>query len=236
MSASEQLGVLAVGPHPDDVEIACGGTLLLLRQAGIACAIVDLTRGEMGSRGTAEDRDREAKAAATRLSLRLRRNLGLPDTGVRDDDHATGLLVAQIRELRPQLLLAPVADDVHPDHTAAAHLAARAFFLAGLRHHLPAAGPAFRPRLLLRYPGNRPITATLCIDITAVAEQKAELIRCYQSQLGIAGAGHFVQGTDLLGRAQARDRYWGSAIGVAAAEAFCSDGPLPVCDPRTLFP
>lgn len=233
--AATEVGALAIGPHPDDVEIACGGTLLMLQQAGIHCAIVDVTRGEMGSRGTAGDRDREAAAATVLLGLAARINLGLSDTNVRDDDHSTRLLVAQIRQLRPRVLLAPVALDVHPDHVATAGLAARAFFLAGLRNFASETGAAFRPRLLLRYPGNQPITPTLCVDISSVAAAKAAVVRCYQSQLGAGPKGHFVQGRDLLERSQARDHFWGSTIGVAAAEGFCCEGPLPITDLRSIF-
>ena len=96
-----QCDVLAFGPHPDDVEIGCGGTLLLMKQAGMKVAIVDCTRGEMGSRGTAADRDAEAEAAAAALGLDARANLGLKDTGIRDDDDATDLVVGAIRAARP---------------------------------------------------------------------------------------------------------------------------------------
>ena len=123
--------VLALGPHPDDVEIATAGTLLLLRAAGRTITVVDFTRGEMGSRGTATERAAEAAAAAQKIGLLERHNLGLPDTGLRLDDHSTNLLVAALRSSRPQVLLAPHAHDVHPDHTVAAQITERAFFLAG---------------------------------------------------------------------------------------------------------
>lgn len=230
------IDVLALGPHPDDVEIACGGTLLKLTAAGRSVVVVDVTRGEMGSRGTAADREREAAAAATRLGLRERRNLGLPDTGVRADDDAVRRLVAVLRELRPHLLLAPVLRDVHPDHVASATLADRAFFFAGLRQFAPDLGAPFRPAMVLRFPGNQPVEPTLCVDISDVVAAKAELIRCYASQLAAGQRGHFVQGLDLLERVEVRDRFWGARIAVRAAEAFCSDGPLPLSDLRSLMP
>lgn len=227
--------VLAIGPHPDDVEIATAGTLLLLLQAGHRLAVVDCTRGEKGSRGTVAEREAEARAASERLGLTTRVNLGLPDTGVRVDDHATDALVAALRTVRPQLLLAPHELDVHPDHTAVAQLAGRAMFLAGLRNYAPQLGAPHRPRVLLRYPGNRPVPPTLVVDITAVADQKAEVVRCFRSQLNPPDRSHLTLGLDVSERADVRDRFHGASIGVRAGEPFVHDGPLPVRELRALL-
>ncbi|MBK8099223.1 MAG: bacillithiol biosynthesis deacetylase BshB1 [Planctomycetes bacterium] len=227
--------VLLIGPHPDDVELAAAGTILRLIAAGHTVSIVDLTRGEKGSRGTVQDRDAEAGDAAKALGLRERHNLGLPDTGVSADDAATGLLVAAIRSARPNLLFSPHARDVHPDHVAAAALAERAFFLAGLVHWEPAAGPPHRPRLHIRYPGNTPVEPSFVVDIADLQERKADVIRCYRSQLRPADRSHLTQGLDILERTQVRDRFHGTRIGCAAAEAFCLDGPLPLRDLRPLM-
>lgn len=218
--------VLAIGPHPDDVEIAAAGTLLLLGQAGHAVSIVDCTRGEMGSAGSVEQRDAEAAAAATALGLRQRLNLGLPDANLHADDGTTDLLVGVIRAARPRLLFAPLAIDPHPDHVAAADATTRAFFLAGLKKHRPERGEAFRPTTLLRYPLNRPVEPTIAIDISAVADQKAAVVRCYGSQIAPPDRSHLLQGVDLLERTEIRDRFHGARIGVRAAEPFCHDGPL----------
>ncbi len=222
--------VLALGAHPDDVEIAAAGLLLLLRKAGRTVAIVDATRGEAGSRGTAAERAAEAAAAAQALGVAQRLNLGLPDTGLRVDDAACDLLVAALRTARPSLLLAPLARDVHPDHIALAQLAERAFFLAGLKNHRPQLGAPHRPRRLLRYPGNVPVEPTIAVDISAVAEQKAAVLRCYRSQLAPPDRRHLSQGLDVLERAEVRDRFFGARIGVRAAEPFWQDGPLAVGD------
>jgi bacillithiol biosynthesis deacetylase BshB1 len=222
--------VLALGPHPDDVEIAAAGTLLLLRAAGRTVTIVDFTRGEMGSRGTADERDAEAAAAAALLSLLERRNLRLPDTGLRVDDPTTNLLVAAFRSARPQVLLAPHAADVHPDHTAAAQVTERAWFLAGLRHYHPELGAPHRPRLFLRYPGNQPVEPTVVVDVSRVVEAKAGVVRCYRSQLAPPDRGHLFLGLDVLERAQVRERFFGARIGVAAGEPFWCNGPLPLTD------
>lgn len=222
--------VLALGPHPDDVEIGVGGTLLLLRQKGASLAAVDCTRGEKGSRGSVAERDAEAAAAGKLLGLAVRHNLGLPDTGVRVDDAATNALVATLRTVRPRLLFAPHADDVHPDHTAVAELAGRACFLAGLRHYQPQLGAPHRPRVLLRYPGNRPVPATFVVDITQVAAAKAEVVRCFRSQMNPPDRSHLTLGLDVLERALVRDQFHGASIGVRAGEPFVADGPLPVAD------
>jgi bacillithiol biosynthesis deacetylase BshB1 len=222
--------VLALGPHPDDIEIGVGGTLLLLRQKGASIAVVDCTRGEKGSRGTVAERDAEAAAAGKLLGLSVRHNLGLPDTGVRVDDAATNALVAVLRTMRPRILLAPHADDVHPDHTAVAELAGRACFLAGLRNYEPQLGAPHRPRVLLRYPGNRPVPATFVVDISAVAAAKADVVRCFRSQLNPPDRAHLTLGLDVWERADLRDRFHGASIGVRAGEPFVVDGPLPVAD------
>ena len=227
--------VLALGPHPDDVEISAAGTLLLLGQAGKRLAIVDCTHGEKGSRGTAAERNTEAAAAAHLLGLDLRTNLGLPDTRVRVDDGATNALVELLRGIKPTLFLAPHSNDVHPDHVAAANLAERAFFLAGLRNYEPQLGSAHRPRWLVRYPGNRPVPPSFVVDITSVAARKAEVVRCYRSQLHPPDRSHLVLGLDVLERAEVRDRFFGARIGVRAAEPYWHDGPLPVRDAAALL-
>jgi len=227
--------VLAFGPHPDDIEIAAAGTLLLAIAGKQSVSLVDLTRGEKGSRGTVNDRDAEAAAAAKKLGVKERVNLRLPDAGIVVDEHNTNLLVAALRSARPTLLLAPHVRDVHPDHTAAAQLAERAFFLAGLRNHESQLGAPHRPRLFLRYPGNQPIEPSLVVDISAIASAKADVVRCYRSQMNPPDRAHLVQGLDLLERAEVRDRFHGARIGVRAAEAFWHDGPLPVRDLRLLL-
>ncbi|MCA8978307.1 MAG: bacillithiol biosynthesis deacetylase BshB1 [Planctomycetes bacterium] len=220
--------VLAFGPHPDDIEIAAAGTLLRLRRQGFSVSLLDFTRGEKGSRGTAAERELEAAAAARQLDVLQRSNLGLPDTGITADDLTANLLVRALRTARPRLLLAPVAKDAHPDHIAAALATDRAFFLAGLKNHAPEFGAPWRPAVVLRYPGNHPIEPTIVVDISDLAAAKADVVRCYASQLAPPDRGHLVQGLDLLERAEVRDRFYGARIGVRAAESFWHDGPLPL--------
>lgn len=227
--------LLAIGPHPDDVEIGAAGALLLAIAAGHTASIVDLTRGEMGSRGSADERAAEAKAAAARLGVQERLNLGLPDTRVQVDAASIDLLVAALRSARPRILLAPVAVDVHPDHVAGAQLVERAFFLAGLVNHRPDLGAPHRPRLLLQYPGNQAIEPSVVVDISSVQADKDAALRCYRSQLAPPDRRHpdrrhLLQGLDVRERAEVRDRFFGARIGVAAAEPFVHAGPLPLRD------
>lgn len=227
---------LFLGPHPDDVEIACSGAILRLVGSGKKVAIVDCTGGEMGSQGTAAERKQEAIAAAATLGVAERRNLDLPDTAVAVDDDSIHRLVRALRELRPQLLFAPHEKDVHPDHVAAAHLASKAWFFAGLRRYEPDLGEPHRPRMLIRYPGNIPAEPTFALDISDLAEKKAAAIRCYRSQLVADGArAHLVQRLDILERAQVRDRFYGARTGCALAEPYVVDGPVLLRDLGSLF-
>lgn len=222
--------VLCIGAHPDDVEIAMGGTVLKLVQSGRSVSLLDLTAGEMGTRGSAAERAAEADAAAQLLGLQQRLQLGLRDTALAVDEPSTEALVAALRRTRPTLLFAPVAEDVHPDHRAAAALAERATFFAGLANFAPGLGPPHRPRLVLRYLGNVPVEPRLVVDISAVAAQKAAVLRCYASQLQPPDRRHLTQGLDVLERAEVRDRFFGARVACAAAEPFWLNGPLPLRD------
>lgn len=217
--------VMVLGAHPDDAEMACGGVLLQLVAAGRRVCVVDMTRGEMGTRGDAETRARECHAATRMLGIEHRRNLGLPDGMLRDDNASLDAVVATIRKLQPRILLAPHWQDVHPDHRAGAEIARRAFFHAGLRGYRENM-PPFRPDLLAHYPGNDALLPSFCVDISAVVAKKREVIECYASQVGNPDASHMVRKLSYLERVEARDRYFGAMIGSTAAEPFCVEGPL----------
>lgn len=222
----EPFDVMVLAPHPDDAEMACGGVLLQLVASRRVC-IVDMTRGEMGTLGDAATRTRESEAATKMLGIQHRRNLELPDAMLRDDETSLAAVVGAIRELRPRILLAPHWQDVHPDHRAGAEIARRAFFHAGLRRYQPDTTPRFRPDLLAHYPGNDAILPSFCVDISAQAERKRRVIECYASQVK-GGTSHMARRLGYLERVEARDRYFGSLIGCAAAEPFFVEGPLKV--------
>ncbi len=219
--------VMVLAPHPDDAEMACGGVVLQMVGAGRRVCIVDMTRGEMGTRGDAETRARECSLATQMLGIEHRVNLGLPDAMLRDDEASLEVVVDAIRRLQPRILLAPHWKDVHPDHRAGADIARRAFFHAGLRGYKPDTRP-FRPDLLAHYPGNDAVLPSFCVDISAEAARKRQVIECYASQVKDRDASHMVRKVSYLERVDARDRYFGAMIGRAAAEPFVVEGPLAV--------
>lgn len=235
LQALPRADVLAFGAHPDDLEIGCAGTLLRLGQLGRSCVLVDASAGEKGSQGDAASRAAEATAAAARLGARARGNLGLCDTAMRDDDDSADRLVAVLRAVQPQLLLVPFGEDRHPDHVAAAAIAHRATFLAGLRNHRPELGARHRPRLVLAYTGNHPFEPSLVVDISTVVDAKAEVLRCFRSQIAPPAPAGQPPTVDVLDRAQVRDRYHGARIGSIAGEAYWHAGPLPVRDLAALL-
>jgi len=219
--------VMVLAPHPDDAEMACAGVLLQLVAAKRRVCVVDMTRGEMGTRGDVETRAKECNAATSMLGIEHRQNLGLPDAMLRDDDVSLSAVVRAVRELQPRILLAPHWQDVHPDHRAGAEIARRAFFHAGLRSYQPDI-PPFRPDLLAHYPGNDAVLPSFCVDISAEAARKRQVIECYASQVENRDAAHMVRKLSYLERVEARDRYFGALIGCAAAEPFFVEGPLSV--------
>jgi len=242
-----KLDALVVAAHPDDAEISLGGTLLRMTAAGARVGVCDLTRGEMGTRGTRADRDRETEAATALMGLAVRRNLELPDGRVPVNVEAREALAGVIREHAPEIVFAHHAEDLHPDHAACGELARAAWYLSGLKRlaqeaaekGLHGGAPAARPKLLLHFQGHVAFEPTLVVDITPVWEKKCELIRCYSSQLEPEGredrGEHFLFGADILARAETKARYWGEQIGVAYGEPLLHRGPLPSTDPLSLL-
>lgn len=228
---------MAIGIHPDDVEIGCGGTVALSVAHGHDVVIVDLTRGESSTNGTVEDRAREAAAAAKILGVAERVNAGLPDTGVRSDDtEQIRALVRILRAHRPDVALLPHADDPHPDHAAGALLARHAIFLANVNGYGTegANGPQERWRVSrsLVYAGRRDVRADVVVDVTAVYETKVAAIRAHATQVGAAAGSLPTPLTDprFLGVVDARDRLAGRRIGVTHGEAFEMLAPLALGD------
>ncbi len=235
-----RLDALIVAAHPDDAEISLGGTILRMVEAGAKVGVCDLTRGEMGTRGTEADRTRETEAATKALGLGMRRNLGLPDGRVRVTVETREALAAIFREHAPALVLAHHTEDLHPDHAACGQLAREAWYLAGLKRMAEGSGAAAqRPKLLMHFQGHVAFEPTLVVDITPVWARKCEVIRCYRSQLepeGPADRGeHFLFGADILARAETKARYWGEQIGVPYGEPLLHKGPLANRSPLDLL-
>lgn len=236
-SPGMKLDVLVVAAHPDDAEICVGGTLLKLKAAGRRIGIVDLTRGEMGTRGSSEDRAREVEAANARLGLDVRANLGLPDGRVEDSLDARERLAALFRLHAPSVVLAQHAVDHHPDHAATGRIAREAWYLSGLKKLAQATGggEARRPTRFYHYMGHVPFEPTFVVDIGTVWQAKRELVACYESQLRPDGAGddgsHFLYGSDIQQRMETRARFYGERIGARHGEPLLALGPLPCFDP-----
>ncbi len=224
--------VLALGPHPDDVELAVGGTLLGHHRAGRSSAIIDCTRGELGTRGTPEIRAVEAAEAARLLGVRFRGNLGLPDGSLFNNDDARRLLVRAIRSLRPVVMLAPHDHDLHPDHEQAGALARDAAFLAGVAKFEPGL-PAHRVRAVLHYPSHRQFEPTFVVDVTQDFAAKRAACLAYRSQFhnpASQEAGTYLSRPQFFEWWEGRARHYGSLIGAEYGEPFLHHGPLRIDD------
>ena len=210
--------VLIFGAHPDDVEWGVGGLALLLRDKGVRFAIVDLTRGEMGSRGTVEERAIEAAKAAEFLGITGRETLRLPDCGLVDSPENRRLIASAVRRHRPKLVLAPFWEDRHPDHAAAGLMVRNAQLFCVLKK-LDDPNPPHKPAAFLFYPIHKFREPSFVIDTSEVFPRKLELLRIYQSQFA-ASVGDYLFGLE------SRDRYFGSQVGIRFGEALVSDRPL----------
>lgn len=175
--------LLAIAAHRDDCELTCGGTLAHAVRQGRRVAILDLTRGEMGTRGSAEVRAEEAMRAAKVLGITQRENLGLPDAGIVNDPATRELLARAIRRFRPRVVIAPALEGRHPDHRVSAQLIRDACFIAGLAKVAPDV-PKHRPLKILHTLAYRQdfVRPTFVVDVSDVFELKLEAIRCYESQ------------------------------------------------------
>lgn len=229
--------VLAFGPHPDDVELTMGGTLLKLHSLGYRTGIVDLTAGEMGTRGTREDRAREAAAAGRLLNASVRENLDLGDGGLVVSAEAKRAVVEVIREHQPKLVFTNYPENNHPDHTASGTLVAEAAYLAGLGKYV-AGGEPHRPNCVLYYLVPHKIAPSFVIDITPFHDAKMRAVRAYASQLHSeeqAGPETYISQPGFLDRMEAIDRYHGALIDTDFGEAFYVREAMKVDDPIQFF-
>ncbi len=216
------LDVLAIAAHRDDVEQTCGGTLLKMAEGGRRAGILDLTRGEMGTRGTAEDREREAAEAARLLRLSFRQALDIPDGRV-ENTWENRLKVARvIREQRPRVVILPYWKGRHPDHYTCSTLGYEACFLAGLgKLDLEPRAP-WRPFKIVYATLYYDIRPTFVVDITAQFDARLQSIYAYKSQLTDqeAGRNDFPAFEEIRGRVEAMARFYGMLAGVKYAEPF----------------
>src|ERR1700733_5408479 len=218
-----KLDLLAIAPHPDDVELTCGGTMIKMAQAGYSTGILDLTRGETGTRGTPETRIKEAARAGKIMGVKVRRNLGLPDAHLRVCDEQKAAIAEVIRELEPRTVILPYWKGRHPDHYTSAILGFEACFVAGLKNYA-LAGEAFRPFKIIYAAAYANVMPTFAVDITAQYERRKRAILAYESQFKPVKKDRktkvYLPLDELEERMSITSGSFGRMIGVKYAEGF----------------
>lgn len=239
MTDSLQPDALAIAAHPDDVELSAGGTLIRLAQMGYKTGVLDLTRGEAGTRGTPEIRAAEAAEAARLLGLSVRENLDLGDSHLWVTEENRVKLVRVLRRLRPRIILTQHHDDPHPDHAHTAQLVREAWHVAGLaRYDAEFGQQRWRAACIAYFLFPRTLTPSFITDISNVNERKWTAIRAHASQFhnpATAEPQSRVSTPQFLREIEARDRYFGAMIGVEYGEAFYVREALNVADPIALL-
>ena len=232
-----QVDVLAFGPHPDDVEMAMGGSLLRLQSLGYSVGVIDLTSGEMATRGTPEERASEASKAADILGIALRRSLNLGDSRLKVTDETKLSVIEVIREYRPKLVFTNYPENNHPDHSASGVLVSEAAYLSGLLKIETSFEP-HRPNCTVYYFVPRKVVPSFVIDITPFHTDKMRAVQAHQSQLynGVSTDNKtYVSEPDFLSRIEALDRYHGALIDTNFGEAFFIKEAIKVDDPVLQF-
>ena len=228
-----KLDILAIAVHPDDVELGCSGTLMMEKLQGKKIGVVDLTRGELGTRGTVELRAAEAAKAAAIMQLDARENLGMADGFFLNDEPHQRLLIRAIRKYRPDIVLANSLDDRHPDHGRAGHLIEDACFLSGLRkiETVDIDGIAqeyWRPKYVFHFIQDRYYNPSFVFDITPVFDRKLESIKAYSSQFFSTEYTKdepqtYISSPEFLGSIIGRHQMFGKMIGVPYAEGYITE-------------
>jgi len=221
--------LLVIASHPDDAELGCGGTIIAHQVVGKQVGVLDLTKGEMGTRGTPDERLKEADQAAQILGLSDRKNAGLPDAFFEDNEFNQKLLASYIRYWQPEIVLANAITDRHPDHGRAAQLIEHAVFLAGLRKITTTwegqEQEAWRPKATYHFIQSRYIQPHFIMDVSAYWDRKMEAISAYRSQFFDPRSEEpetYISKPGFMEFIHARGREFGQAIGVAYGEGFTS--------------
>lgn len=220
--------LLVFGPHPDDIEIGFGGAAALHAARGFRVGLCDLTRGELGSNGTVEERLGEAEAARAVLGADWRLNFGWPDGGPYDTPAHADDVVRLVRAARPEVVALPYWNDRHPDHRAASEMLARAVFKAGLRRYLPSVD-AWRPRQVCYYFINDDAPVSFALDVSEVYDKKRQALACHATQFAPPGADRVetrLTATTFGQLIESRDARLGALTGVAYAEGVVVREPI----------
>lgn len=238
-----KLDILAFGAHPDDIELSCSGTLIKMQAMGHRTGAVDLTRGELGTRGTPELRLQEADAAAKVMGLSVRENLGLADGFFRNTPENQLPVIRAIRKYRPSIIICNAPEDRHPDHGKGGALVRDAAFLSGLRRIETTDDSGqpqepWRPKKVFHYIQDRFLKPSFVVDITGFFEQKIESVKAYGSQFYNPESDEpltYISTKDFWDFLEARNRELGHMIGVTYGEGFISETMMEVRDLMDTF-
>ena len=229
---SEQVDIIFFGAHPDDVELSAGGTVAKYAKSGVRVGIVDLTSGEMGTRGTPTTRRREAANAAKALGATFRQQLDFGDGNLQTGREQELELIDLLRERKPRIVFAPYPDDRHPDHTRTGRLVTEASFYAGLKS-LERALPAHRPQTVIYYLQNYMVTPSFVVDVSKSWKTKMKAVAAFKSQFHDPNSKEpqtFISDPKFLAMIEARGRHFGVLIGVEFGEAFVTKQPPRIDD------
>ena len=233
------LDILAIFAHPDDVELAVGGTLLKLKHLGYKTGALDVTQGDMGTRGTVEGRAEEAADAAKILKLDVRENLGLPDGHVFADDESRMKLVRVLRRLKPKVIFTHQDNDPHPDHNHIVQLVRESARLASMRRYdEETGGEKIAVPIVAHNIFSRLVSPSFVVDISDFLEEKIAAIRAHRSQFYDPNSTEpetRLTDKNFLAQYESRSRYFGSLVGVTAGEPFYVREALNVDDPIDLL-
>lgn len=241
----EKLDILAFAAHPDDTELCCGGTLIKLVRQGNKAGVIDLTRGEMGTRGTPEQRLKESKKAADITGLSVRENLGLPDTQLKNIPDYRQKIIQIVRKYRPHICLTGAPHDRHPDHGNGTQLVLEALFYSGLakietQDEQGKRQERWRPSHILHYMQDRPFEPDIIVDISDSFEAKKKAILAFESQFNVTDPKDepetYISSREFFEGIEARARHYGHLIGTKYGEAFkYYNGPVPMNSFKAFF-
>jgi len=232
MAKAETVDAIFFAAHADDIELACGGTIAKMVEEGRRAGIVDLTRGEMGTRGTPETRKRESKAAAAMLGATFREQLDFGDGGMRAGRDEEMEIIEIVRRWRPQVVFAPWPDERHPDHSRSGRLVTEASFYAGLGK-IETKLPAHRPQVVAYYLQNYLPPLSFVIDVSETWDVKTKAIHCYKSQFFDRKSKEprtFIAEEKFLEMIEARGKHFGALIGARYGEAYVTKQPPRIDD------
>lgn len=235
-----ELDALFFAAHPDDAELCCGGTISALEKSGYKTGIIDLTKGELGTRGSVNLRKKEAANASKILGVKYRENLGIPDGNIQNTPQNRLKIIKAIRKYCPKIIFFPHYIDRHPDHYNTHYLVKDAAFYAGLDKILTKGYNAYRPKRSIYYMQSNAFEPNFLFDISATYEKKLEAVKCYSSQFFTGSRidkkdkETFISSKGFMEYVEARSRFYGFQAGVKYAEAFYTEEKMKL-NPDTLF-